>query len=145
MYADILVPVDGSEASMDAVSHAAALADVHEATIHVVYVVQPQAGVESAGVDVVGALEDVGERAIEDADARVAEAGLDSIESSILEGTPHRQILDYAEANGIDLIVMGTHGRTGLGRLLLGSVTEKIVRAASVPVLTVRPPTDEAE
>jgi len=145
MYEDILVPVDGSEASMDAVTHAASLAEVHDARIHVIYVVQPQAGVESAGVDVVGALEDVGKRAIEDAEALAREAGIESVETAILEGTPHRQIMEYAEDNGIDLVVMGTHGRTGLGRLLLGSVTEKIVRVSSVPVLTVRPTDGESE
>jgi nucleotide-binding universal stress UspA family protein len=56
----------------------------------------------------------------------------------MVHGTPHTAILDYAEEHGVDLVVMGTHGRRGFDRFLLGSVTEKVVRTASVPVMTVR-------
>jgi len=58
-------------------------------------------------------------------------------------GEPYRTILDYADEAVVDVIVMGTHGRRGLDRYLLGSVTEKVVRAATVPVLTIR--ADEAD
>uniref|UniRef100_UPI00387E9FE4 universal stress protein n=1 Tax=Haloarcula regularis TaxID=3033392 RepID=UPI00387E9FE4 len=57
---------------------------------------------------------------------------------------PYQAIQAYVEDNDVDLVVMGTHGRTGLERYLLGSVTEKLVRTAPVPVLTVRAP-EEAE
>ena len=60
------------------------------------------------------------------------------VETAVLGGTPHRRIRDYADAHDVDLVVMGTHGRTGLDRYLLGSVTEKVVRTADQPVLTVR-------
>lgn len=60
-----------------------------------------------------------------------------SAEAYIEYGIPHEQILDFTEQNNIDLIIMSTHGRTGLDRLLIGSVTEKIVRNSKVPVLTV--------
>lgn len=63
--------------------------------------------------------------------------GLDT-EPIIRVGEPHHVILGYAARNGIDMIVMGTHGRTGLDRYLLGSVTEKVVRMSDVPVVTVR-------
>jgi nucleotide-binding universal stress UspA family protein len=53
-------------------------------------------------------------------------------------GDPYEEIIDYAETEGVDMIVMGTHGRSGLDRFLLGSVTEKVVRTADAPVLTVR-------
>jgi nucleotide-binding universal stress UspA family protein len=53
-------------------------------------------------------------------------------------GPPYKAILDYVESYDIDLILMGTHGRTGLDRYLLGSVTEKVVRMSDVPVMTVR-------
>jgi len=53
-------------------------------------------------------------------------------------GEPHRVIVEYANEEDCDLVVMGTHGRTGLQRYLLGSVTEKVVRTCDVPVLTVR-------
>jgi len=54
-------------------------------------------------------------------------------------GAPHQRILDKAEEVGIDLIVMSTHGRSGVGRLFLGSITEQVVRHAVCPVLTIRP------
>jgi nucleotide-binding universal stress UspA family protein len=139
MYEQILVPVDGSEASMDAVSHAAGLASVHGADLHVVHVLEPQVAVESAGVDVTSALEEVGERAIADAESVAREAGIEELHGSLLTGAPHRRIVEYAEDNDVDLIVMGTHGRTGLARLLLGSVAEKVVRTSPVPVSTIRP------
>jgi len=53
-------------------------------------------------------------------------------------GEPYESVLDYADEHDIDIIVMGTHGRTGLDHHLLGSVTEKVVRTSDVPVLTVR-------
>ncbi|MFW6434755.1 MAG: universal stress protein [Halovenus sp.] len=62
--------------------------------------------------------------------------GLD-VKTVVKRGEPHQAILDYAD-DGIDLIVMGTHGRTGLQRYLLGSVAEKVVRLFDVPVVTVR-------
>ena len=58
----------------------------------------------------------------------------------MLTGAPYRAVVDYADAEDVALVVMGTHGRTGLQRYLLGSVTEKVVRTAGVPVLTVRAP-----
>jgi nucleotide-binding universal stress UspA family protein len=67
------------------------------------------------------------------------------MEHLLVEGDPVTAILRAAEEVGCDLIVMGTHGRTGLGRLLLGSVAEQVVRRASCPVLTVRVPFARAE
>ncbi|MFC6755914.1 MULTISPECIES: universal stress protein [Haloarcula] len=60
------------------------------------------------------------------------------VETAVLSGDPSKRIREYADDNDVDLIVMGTHGRTGVDRYLLGSVTEKVVRTADQPVLTVR-------
>jgi nucleotide-binding universal stress UspA family protein len=60
------------------------------------------------------------------------------VETEVMEGSPSRKIVRYAEREGCDLIAMGTHGRGGIDRLLLGSVAERVVRSAEVPVLTVR-------
>ena len=60
------------------------------------------------------------------------------VETAVFEGSPSRKIVRYAEREGCDLIVMGTHGRGGIDRLLLGSVAERVVRSSEVPVLTVR-------
>lgn len=142
MYEDILVPVDGSEPALAAVEHAAGLATVHDAQLHLLHVVDTQAMVESARVDVLGAFEEAGERALEEARKIATSAGADSVEASLAEGVPNRAIVDAIDDVGIDVVVMGTHGRTGLDRLLLGSVAEKVVRLSPVPVTTVRPHED---
>ena len=64
-----------------------------------------------------------------------------TVEHQLTEGEPSRQILDVARQAGCDLIVMGTHGRTGLGRVILGSVTEEVLRRCPCPVVTVQMPT----
>lgn len=74
---------------------------------------------------------------------RIVESVADSVtgvpvETAVLSGQPHKRIRDYADEHDVDLIVMGTHGRTGVDRYLLGSVTEKVVRTADQPVLTIR-------
>jgi len=61
-----------------------------------------------------------------------------SVETAIVEGVPRTEILDYVGDAGMDMVVMGTHGRTGLDHYLIGSVAEKVVRRSPVPVVTVR-------
>ncbi len=67
-------------------------------------------------------------------------AGRAGVSSRIVAGTPASAVLDAISKDAPDLVVMGTHGRTGLSHVLLGSVAERVVRASKVPVLTVRPP-----
>jgi nucleotide-binding universal stress UspA family protein len=141
LYDRILVPTDGSEGGRDAVRHAAALAAEHGATLVGVYVLN-SAGYAALptetnweGLDQV--LRTDGEAALESVREIAAERGVD-VETRLLEGTPSREIVEFAERDGCDLIVMSTHGRGGIDRLLLGSVAEKVVRAANVPVTTVR-------
>jgi nucleotide-binding universal stress UspA family protein len=91
-----------------------------------------------AGVDaVIDALEREGETAVDAVAARCTDAGVAS-ETAVLVGTVHRAIQEYADEHDVDLVVMGTHGRQGVERFLLGSVTERTVRTSDVPVLTVR-------
>jgi nucleotide-binding universal stress UspA family protein len=144
MYDHILVPVDGSSAAADAVDHAASLAAIHGAELHLVHVVEPQVAADAAGVDIVSVLEESGREALADAEASAASVGVETVTTELLEGQAHREIVEYAETNDVDLIVMGTHGRTGLGRLLLGSVAENVVRTSPVPVLTTREHPDDA-
>jgi nucleotide-binding universal stress UspA family protein len=145
MYDKILVPTDGSEATDRAVENAVDIASRYDATLHVLYVVDASvyASIETGADVVVGALEKEGETAVRDVVDRAEAAGVDVV-SDVVTGSIHREILDYADEHGVDLIVMGTHGRTGLDRYLLGSVTEKVVRRSEVPVLTVRT-ADEGE
>ncbi|MDS0281375.1 universal stress protein [Haloarcula onubensis] len=92
-------------------------------------------GMTSRPHDEHGAVSEHGRHVVEDAAAGIDDV---AVETAVVPGTPYRAILDYADEHGVDLIVMGTHGRTGLDRYLLGSVTEKVIRTADQPVLTVR-------
>lgn len=139
MYDEILVPTDGSAAAERAIEHAVDLATRYDARIHAFYVVDTSAyaALEGAGTVVVDALEDQGREAVGRIIAAAEDAGVPA-ERVVREGSPHRNILDYVDEAGIDLVVMGTHGRRGIDRYLLGSVTERVVRSSPVPVLTVR-------
>ncbi|WP_436927683.1 universal stress protein [Halosimplex amylolyticum] len=140
-FETVLVPTDGSDAANFAADHGITLAEATDAAMHVVHVVNLTAvSGEFGSAEVLNSLEEAGQQAVDDVINRAKDTGLRSVEASVLSGTPARAILDYAEERDIDLIVMGTHGRTGLDRYLLGSVTEKIVRVADAPVLTVSPP-----
>ncbi|MFC7137972.1 universal stress protein [Halobaculum litoreum] len=140
MYDDLLVPTDGSERTDAAVEHAVALAEAFDATVHVLSVVDTRNRFESpsAGVAAEAWVDAERERA-DEAVARVAEALPDhvAVETVTRDGTPAAEIVGYAEEAPVDAIVMATHGRSGLDRYLMGSVTEKVVRSSSVPVLTV--------
>ena len=141
MYDRILVPTDGSPGVERAVEHAIGLAAAHGATLHAVYVCNT-AGygglpLETSWEGVREMLAQEGESAIERVDRLAAERSV-PVEGEVVDGTPAAEIVAAAEEAGCDLIVMGTHGRGGLDRILLGSVAERVVRSSQVPVLTVR-------
>jgi nucleotide-binding universal stress UspA family protein len=141
-YERILVPTDGSEPAIAALDHAIAIADRFDATVHAVSVINTDAlrsGAE-AGPGTSGMRqnwESMCDRALATVERECDGHDL-TVVSSVLEGTPSRAINDYVEDQDIDLVTMGTHGRTGLDRLLLGSLTERTVRTSDAPVLTVR-------
>jgi nucleotide-binding universal stress UspA family protein len=141
MYDRILVPTDGSDAAGYANRRAIDLAARYDAQIHALFVTDTSGYVAFDSVRGSGstAVANAGEEAVAAVERAAKDADIDVI-TAVVEGVPHRAILDYVEANGIDLVVMGTHGRSGLGRYLLGSVTERVVRSSPVPVLTVRRP-----
>ena len=143
MYDRILIPTDGSPAAEAAIEHAIDIADKYDATVHALFVVDGGAySTLEAGAEIVmEALESEGEKAVE----RIAEIADDAdldCETNVVSGTAYRTIREYIGDHNIDLVVMGTHGRRGIDRYLLGSVTERVVRTSDVPVLTVRKPAE---
>jgi len=139
----LLVPVDFSDFSERALAVAADLAQKFGATLHLVHVYPAAAYVAPpliAGPVVVGQFRDESQRVFDSFVARVKGELKVPIESSLMEGVPHVEILRCASDVKADMIVLGTHGRTGLDHLLLGSVAERVVRGSSVPVLTVPRP-----
>jgi len=144
-FTRILCPLDFSDASRHALDHAAAIAQWYEATIVGLHVFNPT----YAPVGGIGLPQDGGTvfaspgassrlRVQLDEAVAAATAGV-QVETVVEEGSPAEQILHGVGRHRADLIVMGTHGVRGFERLLLGSVTEKVVRKASCPVLTVPP------
>lgn len=139
MYTRILLPTDGSETTDRALEHALDLAGQYDAELHVLYVVDATVFANDVETGtIVEEFETVGNRIVDNATQRAADAGIEPARTAVVRGTPHERILEYIDENDIDLVVMGTHGRTGLDRYLLGSVTEKVVRLSDAPVLTVR-------
>ena len=141
MYDTILVPTDGSDGAAAAAAHAVDLAAVHGATLHALYVVDVRMSPISADMDhddVVELVDESGDRPTAAVLDRAEQAGVEAVEGIRL-GVPYRVIREYADDEGVDLVVMGTHGRTGVEHALVGSVTERVVRTLDVPVLTVHP------
>jgi len=146
MYRTILVPTDGSDGAAAALDHALDLADRYDATIHALNVVGDanflSYGDEAAtGYDTQAVREGLAERGeelVETVRERAADRGVDCVAAVCSGGPAHEEIVEYAESEGIDLVVMGTHGRRGFDRILMGSVAEKVVRLSPVPVMTVR-------
>jgi nucleotide-binding universal stress UspA family protein len=139
MYDSILLPTDGSEGMARVIEHAAGLARHHGATIHAVHIVDTatmsRMPMETSWEAVSGMLREEGERALDQVQDSTGDV---AVEGSMTEGVPSKEIVDYAESHDVDLIVMGTHGRGGLDRLLLGSVAERVIRTAPVPVMTIQ-------
>jgi nucleotide-binding universal stress UspA family protein len=141
MYERILVPTDGSPEVDAVLDHATALAATHDAELHALYVINTAGYTGLPGDTAIGQLDAMMNEQGETALDRAAERADDRLtERVLLDGRPSAEIVDYADETDCDLIVMGTHGRGGIDRLLLGSVAERVVRTSEVPVLTVRVP-----
>ena len=139
-YDRVLLTTDGSKGSHETIDHAVSLARDNDATLHVLYVVDRRrylAADKDTQDEVIQSLEEEGEHALDDAAVTAGEAGLDVV-TEMRDGIPHKTILDYADEIEADVVTMGTHGRTGRDRVAnLGSVTERVVKSADVPVLVV--------
>ncbi|WP_255151860.1 universal stress protein [Halorarius halobius] len=141
MYDAVLVPVDGSDHALAAARHALGLAETYGATVHGLYVVDTGTSwLTVSKNEVREGLREVGEaeaeQALSDLEAVAADYDAD-LSTELREGDPDEEILAAADAHEVDLVVMGTHGREGLRRRLVGSVAERVVREADPPVMTV--------
>ena len=134
-FDSLLLPTDGSEGAAIAVDWGIALATRFDARVDALYAVDlgPFARESDPIID---ESERRGEDALEAIRARADDVGVPGSDSLVL-GAPADAILAHAADRGIDLIVMGTHGRTGIGQWFLGSVTENVVRGAEIPVFCV--------
>lgn len=148
MFQRLLVPVDGSEASHHALSIAIGLARDTGGHLHLIHVVEDAAylaGYDPSGAaagELYKATRDAGERILQEAEVIVKTAGL-AVEAELVDRFGDRlpqAVADAAQRWKADLIVVGTHGRRGMSRLMLGSGADQIIRMAPVPVLVARQP-----
>jgi nucleotide-binding universal stress UspA family protein len=136
----VLFPTDFSEAAARAFPQAAFLADWHDAELHVVNVTEPSTSPDNGPKPdlpvPLDTLTDWLGRTAPESGPRLDELSI--VQTQVESGMPAERLVAYVEDRDVDLVVMGTHGRRGIRRMLLGSVTEEVVRKASCPVLTVR-------
>ena len=142
----ILVPTDFSDFSRPAMQYGCAIAARFSAELHLLHVVpDPAMLVPEAAAFSVETMQAQSESLVKDAQATLHTLPPDGWENEkqivreVRVGAAFMEIIDYAREHSIDLIVIGTHGRSGLMHILMGSVAERIVRKASCPVLTVKP------
>lgn len=141
----ILFPTDFSEGSDNALPYAADMAKHYGAKLYLLHVIQDI--VEATGwyvphVSLDELYRDIEKNAAKEMDRYGIEEfrGFKDIERIVVKGRPYEEILKFARENKADLIVIGTHGRKGLDRVIFGSTAEKVVRDAPCPVLSVRLP-----
>jgi nucleotide-binding universal stress UspA family protein len=137
-YENILVPTDGSSAATYAANHLLDLAASLDATVHALSVVDDS----SLGLDVRSTVsgkenEEAATEAVENVVSEAESRGATNTVTHVKHGSPVEEILDCIESNDIHVVGMGTTGKRGTDRILLGSVAEKTVRSAPVPVMTV--------
>lgn len=146
MIKKILFPADGSKCSDKAFRYALEIAEKFGAELVIINVMDSRivASAEMAYLDekflnmVQQNAKDEANKIFSRLGRECQQAGI-KYSSQMLSGIPFEQIIDFATDNKVDIIIMGTHGRTGLARMLLGSTAEKVIRKAHCPVLTVRP------
>jgi len=139
-FKKILVPVDFTEYSNQAISYAEMLAKTLQGKILLFHVIEQFTYSVSDTIQVMDhytTLKEIAQQMLDTKKKQVAKKGL-VVETRVLKGNPALEIVKYSENKRTDLIVMGSHGRTGIQHLVLGSVAERVVRMASCPVLTVK-------
>jgi nucleotide-binding universal stress UspA family protein len=140
MYTRILLPLDGSVLAEQALPHAIAQAKRFQAELFLLRVLEPlteRLGRYTRGVrEAEETTRNLARQYLERRSAEAKESGI-SVHADTLEGRPHRQILQFVQANQVDLIVICTRGHSGFSRWLMGSVADRVVRGADVPVLLV--------
>ena len=140
----ILVPIDFSVHSKNALKYAIPMAEKFDASLHLVYVVEPTIYPADLGFGQVvlpGVEDEHREKGREELRGLIAREIGRRVKSSyaVRTGNPHQEILKEADEKGVDLIVVATHGHSGVEHMLFGSTADRVVRHAKCPVLTVRP------
>lgn len=149
MYSKILVPLDGSQFSQCSLDHVRTIGlGSHIPEIIILRVIEPLSAIDTTGLAQAGGDSGARLESMSEAEAtdyvssiarRLSEEGL-SVKGEVLRGRADEAIVDYARKNRIDLIIMSSHGRSGVSRWFMGSVAERVMRYSMVPVLLVPTP-----
>jgi len=139
----ILFPTDFSEGALAALPNAVDLAKSYGAKLyllHVIYDMGMATGLHVPHVSLDALYDEMEKGAVKELENFGGELrrGLPDVECKVIRGVPYEEILKFAADNGVDIIVIGTHGRHGIDRVIFGSTAEKVVRNSACPVLTVR-------
>ncbi len=141
----ILFPTDFSEGSSQALSYAVELTKQHNAKLyilHVIYDIKRATGLNVPHMSSDELMKDLTDWALKELDKACIEEirKLENVEKVVLHGIPYEEIINYADQEKIDMVVIGTYGRSGLERFIFGSTAERVVRKAACTVVTVRMP-----
>ena len=144
MFSKILVPIDFSDYTDEILHAAVQLAQKFGSTLHLLHVIPNMdyfTPYESflPAESLINAQRDIEREVDKDMDAITKKIGDVPVVRAVRAGVAFAEIVDYVRKEGIDLVVMGTHGRGGIEHILLGSVAEKVIRRAPCPVMTIRP------
>ena len=141
MYKKVLVPLDGSEVSEAILEHVEAIASGCRVPQVILLRVRQPLDADVKGMldahiawDLEDTYEDEARKYLNKIAGKLVKKGL-AVKTEVLAGNPAEKIIEYVKANGIDLVIMSTHGRLGVSRLVFGSVAEKVIRQSDVPVL----------
>ncbi len=141
----ILIPIDGSDSSLEALVYAGTFASEYKISVYLMTVTEPHHSIYDAYAEQVTLTHRVSEattilnQRLSETEKKAKALGISNIILRRCFGTPCEKIIEVATKEEIDLIVMGTHARTGIAHFLIGSVTEKVIRTAPCPVLVIRP------
>jgi nucleotide-binding universal stress UspA family protein len=145
MYKKILIPLDGSDLSEHALQHLDSISINDDSGIILLRVVEPMTALIAGGSYALELAAEAKKQAKADAEAYLTKIATSlkkkgmRTETLVTEGVPADDILDYVAENKVDLVIMSTHGRSGISRWFAGSVAEKVIRHSTVPVLIAPP------
>ncbi len=142
---NILLPTDFSNLSLTAASYAIELASQYGAKIHLLHVIEKKPpilairAIDISEEKIMKSIEDAAKESLKKALDKINNQNTVEIKSILLKGNDYEEIVNYSQQQNIDVIVIATHGRTGLLHTLVGSVAEKVIRYAKCPVLVITP------
>jgi universal stress protein A len=142
---NILLPTDFSNLSLTAASYAIDLASQYGAKVHLLNVIEKKPpilairAIDISQEKIMKSIEDAAKESLEKALNKISKNNKVEIKTILLKGNDYEEIVNYSQMQNIDVIVIATHGRTGLLHTLMGSVAEKVIRYAKCPVLVITP------